>query len=127
MPQPLHHRRVRRRLAIFLLTWLLAEMTFAAEPAARPQPWIEIGRERAVLARHSKSADGRNALAWTVSDPTPDWPLLESDADAFYTKYDAREIWVVDLTAAKKLGVLGGTGSYLRPGSHRTLSVAWGP
>jgi len=80
-----------------------------------------------VLARHSKSADGRHALAWTVSDPAVDWALLESDADAFYTKYDAKEIWVVDLSQTKRLGVLGGPGSYLRPGSHRTLSVAWGP
>jgi len=80
-----------------------------------------------VLARHSKSADGRHALAWTVSDPAVDWALLESDADAFYQKYEAKEIWVVDLTQTKKLAVLGGAGSYLRPGSHRTLSVAWGP
>jgi hypothetical protein len=105
-----------------------AQLAFGAEPSSeRPQPWIEIGTERAVLARHSKSADGRNALAWTVSDPAVDWALLESDADAFYTKYDAKEIWVVDLPQTKKLGILGGPGSYLRPGSHRTLSVAWGP
>ncbi|HEV7403231.1 MAG TPA: lysozyme inhibitor LprI family protein [Chthoniobacteraceae bacterium] len=119
---------MRRRPAIFTLTLLAlgAQLACGAEPA-RTAPWIEIGTERAVLARHSKSADGRHALAWTVNDTAVDWALLESDADTFYTQYDAKEIWVVDLPQKKKLAVLGGSGSYLRPGSQRTLSVAWGP
>lgn len=123
-----HHRAVRRRPALLtlILFALGAPLALSAEPE-RPLPWIEIGGEQAVLARHSKSADGRHALAWTVGDPKPDWTLLESDADAFYTKYDAKEIWVVELPQPKKLRVLGGAGSYLRPGSQRTLSVAWGP
>lgn len=113
---------MRRRSAILALLCLAhGHLALGAEP------WITIGSERAVLARHSKSADGRHALAWTIGEPSADWDLLESDADAFYTKYDAKEIWVVDLPQAKKLGVLGGAGSYLRPGSQRTLSVAWGP
>jgi hypothetical protein len=121
---------VRPRLAMLMMTCLTlgAQLAFGAEPAPeRPRPWVEIGGERAVLARHSKSADGRHALAWTVGDPAVDWALLDSDADAFQAKYEAKEIWVLDLTQPRKLGVLGGPGSYLRPGSHRSLSVAWGP
>ncbi len=119
---------MRRRLAIFTLICLAfgARLAGAAEPERTP-PWIEIGAERAVVARHSKSADGRHALAWTVDDTAVDWALLGSDPDTFYSQYEAKEIWIVDLPQKKKLAVLGGAGSYLRPGSHRTLSVAWGP
>ena len=31
------------------------------------QPWIESGADKAAIARHSKSPDGRNALAWVVA------------------------------------------------------------
>jgi hypothetical protein len=90
--------------------------------------WIEIGSEKAVIARDSKSADGRNALAWTVdSAGSIDWQLLEKNPDRFYEEYDVKEIWVVNLPDKKKVGTVGDKGGYVRPGSHRTLSVAWGP
>jgi hypothetical protein len=101
----------------------------AAEPSAPPEPrWIEIGSEKVVIGRDSKSADGRNALAWTVDSSEPiDWSLLEKDADRFYEQYDLKAIWVVNLADKKKVGTVGDRGGYVRPGSHRTLSVAWGP
>src|SRR5437773_6221585 len=93
------------------------------------QPWIESGADKAAIARHSKSPDGRNALAWVVAGDqgTIDWSLLKSDPDSFYEKYEVRELWVVDLTQKKKLCSLGSSVGYVRPGSHRTLNVAWGP
>jgi hypothetical protein len=101
----------------------------AAEPSVQPEPrWIEIGSEKAVIARDSKSADGRNALAWTVDSSEPvDWSLLEKDPNRFYEQYDVKAIWVINLADKKKVGTIGDTGGYVRPGSHRTLSVAWGP
>ena len=93
------------------------------------QPWIENGAGKAAIARHSKSPDGRNALAWVVAGDqgTIDWSLLQSDPDSFYEKYELRELWVVDLTQKKKLCSLGSSVGYVRPGSHRTLNVVWGP
>jgi Lysozyme inhibitor LprI len=101
----------------------------AAEPSAQPDPrWIEIGSEKLVIARDSKSADSRNALAWTVDSNEPvDWSLLENDPNHFYEQYEVKAIWVVNLADKKKLGTIGDTGGYVRPGSHQTLSVAWGP
>jgi hypothetical protein len=101
----------------------------AAEPSVQQEPpWIEIGSEKAVIARDSKSADGRNALAWTVDSNEPvDWSLLEKDPNRFYEQYDVTAIWVINLADKKKVGAIGDTGGYVRPGSHRTLSVAWGP
>jgi Lysozyme inhibitor LprI len=101
----------------------------AAEPSMPPEPpWIEIGSEKAVIARDSKSADGRNALAWIVDSNEPvDWSLLEKDPNRFYEQYEVKAIWVVNLADKKKAGTIGDTGGYVRPGSHRTLSVAWGP
>jgi len=101
----------------------------AAEPSVQPEPrWVEIGSEKVVIARDSKSADGRNALAWTVDSSEPiDWSLLEKDADHFYEQYDVKEIWVVNIPDKKKVGTVGDKGGYVRPGSHRTLSVAWSP
>ena len=101
----------------------------AEEPSPQPEPrWIEIGSEKAVIARDSKSADGRNTLAWTVDGSEPiDWPLLEKDANHFYEQYDVKEIWVVNLPDKKKIGTVSDKGGYVRPGSHRTLSIAWGP
>ena len=101
----------------------------AADPSPQPEPrWIEIGSDRAVIARDSKSADGRNALAWTVDSSEPvDWSLLETDPNRFYEQYDVKAIWVINLADKKKVGAVGDTGGYVRPGSHRTLSVAWGP
>ena len=57
------------------------------------QPWIESGADKAAIARHSKSPDGRNALAWVVAGDqgTIDWSLLQSDPDGFYEKYEVRE------------------------------------
>jgi Lysozyme inhibitor LprI len=104
-------------------------LTAAAESSVQPEPpWIEIGPEKAVIARDSKSADGRNALAWTVdSSESIDWSLLEKDPNRFYEQYEVKAIWVINLAAKKKVGAIGDTGGYIRPGSHRTLSVAWGP
>jgi lysozyme inhibitor LprI len=101
----------------------------AAESSVQLEPrWIEIGSEKAVIARDSKSADGRDALAWTVDSSEPvDWSLLEKDPNRFYDQYEVRAIWVINLADKKKVGTLGDTGGYVRPGSHRTLSVAWGP
>src|SRR4030095_1348788 len=98
-----------------------------SSPSAEPR-WIEIGSERAAIVRDSKSADGRNALAWTIDSSEPiDWPLLEKDVEHFYEQYDVKEIWVVNLADKKKVGTVGDKGGYVRPGSHRTVSVAWGP
>ena len=104
-------------------------LTAAAESSVQPDPpWIEIGPEKAVIARDSKSADGRNALAWTVdSSESIDWSLLEKDPNRFYEQYEVKAIWVINLADKKKVGAIGDTGGYVRPGSHRTLSVAWGP
>ena len=98
-----------------------------SSPPAEPH-WIEIGSERAAIVRDSKSADGRNALAWTIDSSEPiDWSLLEKDVEHFYEQYDVKEIWVVNLSDKRKIGTVGDKGGYVRPGSHRTLSVAWGP
>ena len=107
--------------------WLLAANLTYAETAQHR--WIESGADKAVIARHSKSPDGRHALAWVAAaEPGAiDWSLLESDPDSFYEKYELRELWVVDLTNGKKLCSLGSSVGYVRPGSHRTLNVAWGP
>jgi hypothetical protein len=101
----------------------------AAETSTSSEPrWSEIGLEKAVIARDSKSADGRNALAWTVDSNEPvDWSLLEKDPNRFYEQYEIKAIWVINLGDKKKVGAIGDTGGYVRPGSHRTLSVAWGP
>src|SRR4029450_12816348 len=101
----------------------------AAESSVQPEPpWIEIGPEKAAIARDSKSADGRNALAWTVDSNEPvDWSLLEKDPNRFYEQYDVKAIWVINLADKKKIGAIGDTGGYVRPGRHRTLSVAWAP
>src|SRR5262245_27640279 len=106
-----------------------ADPLIAAEPSVQPEPrWIEIGSEKAVVARDSKSADGRDALAWTVDSAEPiDWSLLDKDPERFYEQYDVKEILVVNLADKKKIGTVGDKGGYVRPGSHRTLSIAWGP
>lgn len=101
--------------------------TSSAQPT--PQAWIENGPDKAVILRHSKAPGGRHALAWVVAgDPaTIEWALVQSDPDRFYEKYDLRELWVVDLAQHRKLCSLGSSIGYVRPGSHRSLSVAWGP
>jgi hypothetical protein len=108
---------------------LASDQLIAAEPSPQREPdWIEIGSDKAVIARDSKSADGRNALAWTVDSSEPvDWSLLETDPNRFYEQYDVKEIWVINVPDKKKVGTVGDKGGYVRPGSHRTLSVAWGP
>jgi hypothetical protein len=115
-------------VACTVLSGVLATSNaMAAEPSGEAR-WIEIGSAKAVILRDSKSADGRNALAWTIDSTEPvDWSLLEKDADHFYEQYDVKEIWVVNLSDNKKVGRISDTGGYVRPGSHRTLSVAWGP
>jgi hypothetical protein len=120
---------------IFRLVCMLVALEFGSDRAIATEAsqqngsrWIEIGSEKAVIARDSKSADGRNALAWTVDSAEPiDWSLLEKDPDRFYEQYEVKEIWIVNLADKKKIGTVGDKGGYVRPGSHRTLSVAWGP
>ena len=70
-----------------------------------------------------------NALAWVMAgnQAAIDWELLRNTQDSFYEKYDLRELWVVDLAQNRKLCSLGISIGYVRPGSHRTLNVAWGP
>lgn len=81
-----------------------------------------------MIARDSMSADGRNALAWTVDSSEPvDWSLLEKDPNHFYEQYEVKEIWVLNIPDKKKVGTVADQGGYVRPGSHRTLSIAWGP
>jgi hypothetical protein len=112
---------------VFTASALPTTRLLAAQGSDEPR-WIEVGPERAVIARDSKSADGRNLLAWTVDSTEPvDWSLLEKDPDHFYEQYEVKEIWVVNLPDKKKIGTIGDKGGYVRPGSHRTLSVAWGP
>ena len=124
---------MRRRTYIFEMACILAagELAtgnlIAAEPSGEP-PWIEIGSEKGVIARDSKSADDRNALVWTVDSSEPiDWSLLEKDPAHFYEQYEVKEIWVVNLSDKRKIGTIADKGGYVRPGSHRTVSVAWGP
>ena len=119
---------IRLLLVVSSFALLLFEISsIYAQPAQ--QPWIESGPDKGVLARHSKSPDGRYALAWVVAgdQTTIDWELLKNAPDSFYEKYDLREVWVVDLTQNRKLCSLGTSIGYVRPGSHRNISVAWGP
>jgi hypothetical protein len=114
---------------VLIVARFAGDRLLAAEPSAQPEPrWIEIGSEKLVIARDSKSADGRNALAWTIDSSEPvDWSLLEKDPNRFYEQYEVKAIWVMNLADKEKVGAIGDTGGYVRPGSHRTLSVAWGP
>src|SRR6266496_1642015 len=114
---------------VLIAARFVGDRLIGAEPSGQPEtPWIEIGSEKAVIARDSKSADGRNALAWTIDSNEPvDWSLLEKDPNRFYEQYDVKAIWVINLADQKKIGAMGDTGGYVRPGSHRTLSIAWGP
>jgi hypothetical protein len=114
---------------LLVATEFACDKLIAADPSPKPEPrWIEIGSDKAVIARDSKSADGRNALAWTVDSNDPvDWSLLEKDPNRFNEQYEVKAIWVINLADKKKVGAVGDTGGYVRPGSHRTLSVAWGP
>ena len=114
---------------LILIGQLANQKLFAVEPSSQAASRsIDIGSEKAVIVRDSMSADGRNALAWTVDSTEPvDWSLLEKDVDKFYEQYEVKEIWIVNLSDNKKVGAIGDKGGYVRPGSHRTLSVAWGP
>src|SRR5437899_1159404 len=113
--------------SIFTVSAFPTTNLIAAEGSDVPR-WIEIDSVNAVIARDSKSADGRNALAWIVESTEPiDWSLLEKDPDHFYEQYEVKEIWILNLPDRKKIGTIGDKGGYVRPGSHRTLSVAWGP
>jgi uncharacterized protein YecT (DUF1311 family) len=124
---------MKARTCIFCCILIAAQFVcekLAAQEASvqSEQRWIDIGSEKLVIARDSKSADGRNALAWSVDSSEPvDWTLLEKDPGQFYEQYEVKEISVINLLEKKKLGLIGDKGGYLRPGSHRTLSVAWGP
>src|SRR5260370_21553161 len=86
-----------------------SDQLIAAEPSPQREPgWIEIGSEKAVIARDSKSADGRNALAWTVDSSEPvDWSLLEKDPNRFYEQYDVKETWVINAPDKKKIWAVG--------------------
>src|SRR6266446_7009730 len=119
---------IRALLVASIFVLLLFEISSVYGQPAQ-QPWIESGPDKGILARHSKSPDGRHALAWVATaDPAAtNWELLKNAPDSFYEKYDLRELWVVDLAQNRKLCSLGGSIGYVRPGSHRSLSVAWGP
>jgi uncharacterized protein YecT (DUF1311 family) len=120
---------IRSFVVASVLAPLLFEISSVTYGQPAQQPWIESGPDKGALARHSKSPDGRNALAWVpAADPAAiDWELLKNAPDSFYEKYDLRELWVVDLAQNRKLCSLGTSIGYVRPGSHRSLSVAWGP
>jgi uncharacterized protein YecT (DUF1311 family) len=111
------------------LALLFFEISTVISGQPAQQAWMESGSDKGVLARHSKSPDGRNALAWVPAAEAAaiDWELLKNTPDSFYEKYDLRELWVVDLAQSRKLCSLGTSIGYVRPGSHRSLSVAWGP
>src|SRR5882724_11223471 len=114
---------------ILIVAQLSGDRIAAADSSAQSGPrWIDIGSEKVVIGRDSMSADGRNALAWTVDSSEPvDWSLLEKDPNHFYEQYDVKEIWIVNIPDKKKVGSVADQGGYVRPGSHRTLSIAWGP
>jgi Lysozyme inhibitor LprI len=114
---------------ILLVATLADNRIVAADSSSQSGPRsIDIGSEKVVIARDSMSADGRNALAWTVDSTEPvDWSLLQKDPNHFYEQYDVKEIYVVNIPDKKKVGTVADQGGYVRPGSHRTLSVAWGP
>src|SRR5207247_8828032 len=78
----------------------------AAEPSVQPdRPWVEIGSEKAVIARDSKSADGRNALDWTVdSSEHVDSALLEKAPNRITEQYDVKAIWTINLYDIKQQG-----------------------
>ena len=109
---------------------LAAALTFALHVfAEEPHPInvLTISGEKAVIARQSKSPDGHYALAWTPKEKASvDWALIETDYNAFYDKYEAAEVWVVDLLQPRKLDTLVSASSYIRPGTHRSLAAAWG-
>ena len=114
---------------ILIVAQLSGDRIAAADSSPQSGPrWIDIGSEKVVIGRDSMSADGRNALAWTVDSSEPvDWSLLEKDPNHFYEQYDVKEIWIVNIPDKKKVGSVADQGGYVRPGSHRTLSIAWGP
>jgi hypothetical protein len=120
---------IPRLVVASIFALLLFEISSVIYGQPAQQPWIESGPDKGVLARHSKSPDGRYALAWVpAADPGAiDWELLKNAPDSFCEKYDLRELWVVDLAQNRKLCSLGTSIGYVRPGSHRSLSVAWGP
>ena len=89
---------------------------------------LTIGGEKAVIARQTKSPDGHYAFAWIPKEKdSVDWDLLINNLGAFYEKYDAAEVWAVDLQQARKLDTVVSSNSYIRPGTHRSLAAAWGP
>jgi uncharacterized protein YecT (DUF1311 family) len=113
--------------SIFAL--LVFEVSNVTHAQTAQQVWIESGTDKGVLARHSKSPDGHYALAWVpAADPSAiDWELLKNSPDNFYQNYDLRALWVVDLAQNRKLCSVGTSIGYIRPGSHRSLGIAWGP
>jgi hypothetical protein len=114
---------------ILIVAQVAGDRIVAADSSPQSGPRsIDIGSEKVVIARDSMSADGRNALAWTVDSREPvDWSLLEKDPNHFYEHYDVKKIWVLNIPDKKKVGMVADQGGYVRPGSHRTLSIAWGP
>ncbi len=118
-------------MRIFVLTLGLAISVHlfrsTAAEETRPAGVVTIGGDKAVIARQSKSPDGRYGLAWLPKEKEKaDWALLDSDLAAFYEKYEAGEVWVVDLQQARKMDTLVSSSGYIRPGTHRTLAAAWG-
>ena len=93
--------------SIFALLLFGISSVIYGQPAQ--QPWIESRLDKGVLARHSKSPDGRYALAWVPAGGpgTIDWELPKNAPDRFYGKYELRELRVVDLPQNRRLGHLG--------------------
>jgi hypothetical protein len=79
---------IRLLLVVSSFALLLFEISSIYGQHAQ-QPWIESGPDKGVLARHSKSPDGRYALAWVVTGDQAaiDWELLRNAPDSFYEKY----------------------------------------
>jgi hypothetical protein len=119
-----------RMRSYFPILWLVCVMLAPGRSSAAGEDAgtvLKIDAENVVVARQSKSPDRHYALAWTPKDKEHvDWAMIETNVNGFYDKYDAAEVWVVDLQQPRKLDTLASASSYIRPGIHRTLAAAWG-
>ena len=81
---------------------------FAAESSSQSASRsIEIGSTKVVILRDSMSADGRNALAWTVDTAEPvDWSLLEKDPELYVIGDMASQSDVLSIVKAEQPDVI---------------------